>query len=517
MTWQDAPVVGGMKSAGGQSAPSAPSAPAGGGGWQSAPLVGVPSSKSAATAAPAQQHGALYNALFKEGTGGTAMASANEGVFPAIRDYALAGADDLTLGALGAHTPTSLGNMIKQAHSNLGPMDYVESGAAYGLGPGKVLAPIGKAIGGAGIGGMAAEGALAGGISSGVQGDNPLTGAATGAALGGAAGLVGKGVGKAFDKPGSVDPAQAVASTIADEKAAWAPMQGLRFDKGDIAKAYTNTNVPPGLQPGIDHSFDGGGQFWQGDNSMLGRQAQAIYKGANTADAIADYARDLREHAAKPGTSNGERIMANQIADNLTGSADGTNPGLFGSAQPINPPTLPGTPGAPSPQPYGVGDAAQIYGQAKAASMKARNAEALQQLQQQQRDFGQGPGGVPQTQAETYYKPGDPEYEAWARVAQAGKRGMDPSYVAGHWGADIGESLGAATMGFPGYVVGKGLGYLGGKFLGKKAVGNLQNRSAMKAYQAEYPILTGVQPSGGSQVDPAVGDAIKSLMLGGAY
>ena len=209
--WQDAPIVGG-----GAAPAVAPTfAPYGASNWQSAPIVG-----GATASAPQEQHGALYNTLFKEGAGGTAYQSADEGIFPALRDYALAGADDLTLGGLKTIAPKSVGDMIVQAHSNLGPMGYVEGAAAYGLGPGKVLAPIAKGLAGTGIAGMATEGALAGGGSTIAGGDvspwDIAKGAAGGAALGGVAGGLTKGVNagstKMFGTPASIDPAAAAAN-----------------------------------------------------------------------------------------------------------------------------------------------------------------------------------------------------------------------------------------------------------------------------------------------------------------
>ena len=144
--------------------------------------------------------------------------SANEGVLPALRDYGLAGIDDLTLGAAKAHLPADVGQMIAQAHSNLGPMDPILSAAAYGFGPGKILGPIGRSLGGAGVGGVAAEGALAGGANAAVGTQDPslggvAKGAGQGAALGLGAGTVGSLLGKLLSSPGSVNPQAAEAAT----------------------------------------------------------------------------------------------------------------------------------------------------------------------------------------------------------------------------------------------------------------------------------------------------------------
>ena len=98
LEWESDPVVGGPTPA-----------TAGGGGWQSDPVVGG--------AAP-EQHGALYNTFLKEGSGGSALGSADEGILPAARDYGLAGLDDLTL---GYGVPNALKEATARAQSNLGP------------------------------------------------------------------------------------------------------------------------------------------------------------------------------------------------------------------------------------------------------------------------------------------------------------------------------------------------------------------------------------------------------------
>ena len=68
------------------------------------------------------------------------------------------------------------------------------------------------------------------------------------------------------------------------------------------------------------------------------------------------------------------------------------------------------------------------------------------------------------------------------------------------------------------------LGRLGGGYLGKlaekKLRGNMENSALMKAYQAAYPGLNGVQPTGAvqaPQISPQVGDMIKNLMIGSVY
>ena len=110
----------------------------------------------------------------------------------------------------------------------------------------------------------AAEGALAGGISN-LDPSNPIssagTGALGGAALGGAAGVLthgaNAGLQKAFGKPGTVDPAAAIASTAKDSADAYAALHQKPADPQAITGAIKGVltgldpSVVTGMSPGL--------------------------------------------------------------------------------------------------------------------------------------------------------------------------------------------------------------------------------------------------------------------------
>ena len=411
-------------------------------------------------------------------------------------NWALAGLDHLGMG-LGTKNPfmdmpDQLKQDVAQAHQNLGLADYPLAVAAYAVGPGKIFGPAGKLIGGAGIGGTIAEGALAGGASSVIADPtNPigaLYGAAGGAALGGAAHGLGKvvdaGVQKAFGSPGAVDPAAAVATTQAARDAAYAPLKKIVFDPNDVMAAHSSTTLTPGMAADVS----------PGMNSMMEAQQKAIQNGGATANDIADYVTNLKSVSGSPSASNGDKLLAGGTAGKLED--------MLGTAKPITG--------------QAAGEAADVLAKAKAAHQQYANAQALEQWQQQLKGFGTGPGGEPQKIAETFYKPGDPQYQTLSDISDAAKAGMDPSYGAAHMGGAIGAGIGGAVGGWPGSVVGHPVGYYGTKYLAKKVFGNAKNTKLQNALLAAYPNLTGIQPTGASQA-PQVGDMIKNLMLGSAY
>ena len=123
-----------------------------------------------------------------------------------------------------------------------------------------------QAIGGSGIGGIAKRReALAGGASSAIQDPTNLSGIAggalTGGALGAGAGVLTKGANaglqKAFGKPGTVDPAAAIASTAKDSADAYAKLHQVPADPQAIAGALKGAltgldpSVVTGMSPGL--------------------------------------------------------------------------------------------------------------------------------------------------------------------------------------------------------------------------------------------------------------------------
>ena len=207
--------------------------------------------------------------LAPPGTSSTQSKPAALGGVTDPANWALAGLDHLGMG-LGTKNPfmampEQFKQDVAQSHQNLGLLDYPLAAAAYAVGPGKILGPAGAAIGGSGIGGMAAEGALAGGASSAIQDPTNLSGIAgsalTGGALGAGAGVLTKGANaglqKAFGKPGTVDPAAAIASTAKDSADAYAKLHAVPADPQAITGALKGAltgldpSVVTGMSPGL--------------------------------------------------------------------------------------------------------------------------------------------------------------------------------------------------------------------------------------------------------------------------
>ena len=175
----------------------------------------------------------------------------------------LGGADWLTSKLPGAPSLQDLQATTQTSHARLptavsAPIDV----AGYAMGPGKLLGPAGAALGGAGIGGMTAEAAMAGGLSGGFESDfDPMRtagNATVGAGLGALAGLVPKGINagftKALGKPGTVDPAAAIASTTKDTTDAYTALHQKPVDDPmsiDKAIGGVMNNLDPSVETGM--------------------------------------------------------------------------------------------------------------------------------------------------------------------------------------------------------------------------------------------------------------------------
>lgn len=443
--WQNDPIVG--------VAPPATK----GASWQSDPIVGGGASATASVpagaAAPAQaQHGALYNTLFKEGAGGNAFGSADEGVFPALRDYALAGWDDLTLG-LGV--PSSLKDATARAQSNLGPMSYITGAAAYGLGPGKLLGPVGQAIGAyspvaKGVAGMAAEGALAGGASAEGHGTDVGTGALEGGILGGTAGGVGKGLGAiaGWAKPPVTTPynfAPVVSDLGTAKSALYDQGKDIHVNPDSVVAALGTGQTTAGMTPFISSGF----------KNTLSQIENAVNQGGHSANDIADYAQNLRaDYGRNPNASNADRILASQVADNLVGNPDRGIPGVLGG------PTTSGQ--AP-------GTGAAWLSAANDAHRQYILGQGLQKASQAVEDTGASPASWASQQLDNFYTNADPNYAPAANPGYAAQRaalvkianaggGYQTAYNLAHAGAPIAEGLGGLAGGWLGDM-GAGVAY----------------------------------------------------------
>lgn len=406
-----------------------------------------------------------------------------------ITDTALSFADSFALG-LGRKNPfmtmpEGFEQDIKQAHQNLGWMDYPLSAAAYALGPGKVLGAGGMTAGLAGrpIAQAAAEGALAGGISDAAQGGNPLIGAAGGAALGGAAGGIGKGIGKlAAGRAPEIDPAAEVARTQGLKETAYGrlssrPMDPVQTDSaiGGVMSSL-DPSVATGMSPGLKSTVNGIRQALQEQATLQ----QPIHAGM-----VDSWVRQIQAAAQRERYPT-DKIVAGQLDEQLSG--------LINQA--------------------GAGDL-------RAAAQEAHSNYALAQNMadwQARIKAGGSVGMGPLNEAETYYQ-GDPvKYSTLADLYQQSQNPTSKlGWALGHLGASVAGFGGHALGGFPGAVGSEALWYLKGKPALTKALKGYDRNQLLKAYQAAYGPLTGATVPTAAPPSPAMGDAIKTLMLGSAY
>jgi len=409
----------------------------------------------------------------------------NESYAQEAKDLALSGGDYALLGQ-GKRLAPSLADAIQQAHQNLGYADYGVGAAAYALGPGKILKPLAAGLGG----GIATEGALAGGIS-GFDPNAPvsstLEGAGGGAALGYGAGklgnIAGNVVGGLAAKAGKgIDPAAATTTLKGLRDQAYAPLQGIAYNPNDVLGAHTSATLTPGMMADVTPGMD----------SMLAKQRQAIQNGGNTANDIADYVTNLREVSGKPTSSNGDKLLAGQTASNLEG--------LLQTGKPITGQT-------PSEAWNTLQNARQVHQQ-------YMSAQALEEYANNLNTFGVSPGSDPMKQAQ-FYNPNTQgaNIKGWADLYKAGAQHQGGlSYLMGKAGGEGAEAL-AAGMGAGGPIT-MAAG-LAGHVL-KYPIQGLQNaykRTALRnAIQQQYPGQVGLQ-QGVTPYGSNVGDAIKALTL----
>jgi hypothetical protein len=393
---------------------------------------------------------------------------------------------------------------------------YPTEAAGYGLGLVNLLDPVtdaaeaGAAALGAGstlskIAGTAAEGATVGGVSHVAGSDDPtlagtagaaLGGAALGGAAGAAAPLVNKGLTKVLGKPGSVDPAAANAATEANKIAKYADLHASTaptFAPKDLSDAYVSSiNDLTDVQKGdVSTGFM---------NKMQDHVNQMQRTGPVSAGAVDEYARSIQD-AASP-TNNAEQVLAAKVRDALTGED-----GVLATAQPTSD--------------HPVGQAYSMLKDAQNANKQWQASQYLGELQRQLKETGGSVGQGPFTEAEKYYTPGTPDYQAMAGLSGAGASDHGVSWMIPHL---LGTGLsfaGEHLFGIPGAMAGELAGYMGGK----KLIKSYNARRGMANIQQAYPQLTGQQPTGaqtGPQIPETaggynVGNAIKNLMLGSAY
>ena len=454
--WESDPVVGG----------AAPAA-AGGGGWQGDPVVG-----GSAQQRPGPPQSMLHDI-------GNEIDSA----------VTLGGADWLTSKLPGAPSLQDLQATTQASHARLptavsAPIDVV----GYAMGPGKLLGPAGAALGGAGIGGVAAEGALAGGLSGGFSSDfDPMRtagNATVGAGLGALAGLVPKGINagltKALGKPGTVDPAAAIASTTKNTADAYAALHQKPVDDPmSIDKAIggvmgsLDPSVETGMSPGLKNTINNIRTTVQGLPDANFGQVDSWQRQINAA----------AQREAHPT----DQIVAGKIDSALDGLIQ-------------------------------QGGAGGLQKDAQTAFQKSTQAQNLAEWQRQAA-AGAPLGQAPLTEAEKWYQ-GKPQYQPLVDLYQKSQSQQDPSWALGHMAAHGAGTIGGMLLGFPGEFLGEAAGYLGIKPAIKGVFKGIKQNAVGKNIQQLYPQLTGVQPTGAvqaPQMSPRTGDMIKNLMLGTAY
>ena len=446
--WQDDPVVG-----------AAPAASSGGGGWQNDPIVGATQTDASSKMSGIGR--TLENALT---LGGADWAYSKLPGMPSLETQKAqtAAAEQSVPAAI--RIPAEIG--------------------AYAVGPGKFLGPAGAAIGGAGLGGVAAEGALAGGLASGFGSDfNPVStgaGAVGGAALGAAAHGLTTGANaalqKTLGKPGTVDPAAAIASTAKDSADAYAKLHQVPADPQAITGALKGVltgldpSVVTGMSPGLKSTILDIGQTVQNLPEANAGQLDSWQRQINAA-------------------AQRERYPTDKV---VAGKLDSAFDGLIKQA--------------------GAGDLQDAAQTAYQRSVQAQNlAEWTAKTQ-----AGGSLGQAPLNEAENWYQ-GKPQYKDLVDLYQTNQGMMDPSYSLAHMGGSAAAMAGYHMAGPVGGMIAHPIGQQITKALSKNMVKKYRTGNMLAQLTAAYPGLTGIQPTGAVQAPQMPGDMIKNLMLGGMF
>ena len=315
-------------------------------------------------------------------------------------------------------------------------------------------------------------------ISAALQAAHSLYGA-----LGAGAGVLTKGANaglqKAFGKPGTVDPAAAIASTAKDSADAYAALHAVPADPQAITGALKGAltgldpSVVTGMSPGLKSTIlDIGNTVQNLPEANMG-QVNSWVRQINAAAQRERYPTD--------------KVVAGQLDSALTGVI----------------------------QQGGAGDLNE------AAQTAAQKSIMAQNLAEWQRKAASGAplGQAPLTEAENWYqKNGEPQpgYQDLVDLYQQSQKQQDPSWALGHMAGHALGTLGYTLGGFPGSMIGEAAGVLGVKPMIKGMFKGAKQNATVKNIQQLYPQFTGMQPTGAKQA-PQVGDMIKNLMLGSAY
>lgn len=444
----------------------------------------------------------------------TTPLTADEGLIPAVRDLGLSSADYLALNQLKRVVPTSVGDLIVQAHQNLGYADPVVGAASYlmpGIGPAKYLKAGTEALGmsglGVGLGGKVAEGALAGGIS-GFDPSAPISstleGAGGGAVLGGAAHGIGKVANVAVNSALNSAPTSAAANSKVGQlllQAAGASAPGTAADAVAATRAASD-NAFATLRKTQVQSVPADNAFDQVLSGLSPSQQTGMSKGFQ--DQITSIRNVINDQGVAGNQISGDDLhsWARQINDAASTKIDG------GIANDIST-RLRGVVGAQG----GAG----AWDAANATFKQAKMAENLQGWQTDLAKRGMSPGNEPLAQ-QKYYTSADaqsqneqPQIDQLDQLYNAGKLSTGGlSYTLGKIGGEGAEALGAAA-GLGGAAT---LGLGAAAHLLKYPIAGVQNlykrANLANELRQAYPTMTGRSVG---YTAPNVGEAIKALML----
>ena len=461
--WQDDPVVG-----------AAPTASSGGGGWQNDPIVGATSDNDYSKS-PLSAVARTFESSADWGTGDLLRAAATGKKPSETAAQSSAAAASLPW---YVRYPTEAAGYGLGLVNLLDPVTDAAEAGALGLGAGAKLAK---------IAGTAAEGATVGAVSHVAGSDDPGLTDTAGAALGGglvgtAAGaatpLINKGLSKVLTKPGTVDPIAAQAQTKAASDAAYAALHQKPADPQAITGALKGvlTNLDPsvmtGMSPGLKSTIVNIGQTVQ--NLPEANMGQ-----------LNSWSRQIDAAAQR------ERYPTDQVvAGKITSAFDDLM------------------------QQGGAGDLNEA---AQAAAQKNIMAEKLGDWQAKA-GVGGTVGQAPFSEAQNWYDPGSDQYKTLVDLYQKPQNPGKMSWAMGHLGANALGALGGSIAGYPGAFAGEALaGYLALKPAIAKLMKGYDKNQLLKAYQAAYPSLTGIQPTGAKaapQISDQVGEQIKNLLMG---
>jgi hypothetical protein len=415
-----------------------------------------------------------------------------ENVGEALKDYGLAGLDDVTMG-LGTHL-AGLDREAEQAQQNLGIMRYPTAALTYAVGPGAAYKAGMEALGGKaltrGILGATTEGALGGATSAAGHGgslEDVLTGAGTGGAMGVGLSTLATAAAPAVragaSKLGPTSADDLTRSLLADKQAKFNDFDRIQYDPSQIKNAVDNV-----------HS-----QVYAGDDGTFLRDTSEVNR------ILRNYSNDMDVAALLGNRANAGGYQQTMVKLNKI-VADGGAPGRAakdardGLMQAF--PTL---------QPANATPAEAVGRLAAANAAHAAHANS-EQLGDWLSTIDTYPAKtmVPGTEASAalentpqFYR-GPGQSEALTNIGRAGTGGIE-----GIAGQTAPFALGAAGYKLGGET-GAGLGF--GLGVGMRAVQPIAQRAAVRrAIFDAYPALSGRQPS---NPEETVGNLLRTLVGG---